>query len=117
MLYREGPFRREAYREHRWRVTPADMVTEFLRRDLAKRVSFGRFFPLAIRRTPVSSLTGGLEEFSEVDDGEHRKAVLAATITLLDLSVREIPGRVVFQKTYRCEATSRRGGTRTWPRQ
>jgi len=39
-----------------------------------------------------------------VGEGESRKAVLAATVTLLDLSAREISGRVVFQKDYRCEA-------------
>jgi hypothetical protein len=34
MLYRQGPFLRDAYPAQRWRVEPGDMVTEFLRRDL-----------------------------------------------------------------------------------
>lgn len=49
-------------------------------------------------------LSGWLEDFSEAADEGRRKAVLAATVTLLDLSVQEIPGRVVFQKSYRGEA-------------
>ena len=105
MLYRQGSFRRDAYREQSWRAAPADMVTDFLQRDL---MHAGLFRAVLAARDPEDTrfvLSGWLEEFSEVADGEHRKAVLSATVTLLDLSVREIPGRVVFQKNYRCEAT------------
>jgi uncharacterized lipoprotein YmbA len=104
MVYRQGPFRRDAYQERRWRVAPADMITDFLQRDLRHA---GLFLAVLAARDPEDTrfdLVGWLEEFSEVDDGKHRKAVLEATVTLLDLSVREIPGRVVFQKNYRCEA-------------
>src|SRR5512133_2859707 len=34
MLYRQGTYRRDAYPAQRWRVSPGNMVTEFLRRDL-----------------------------------------------------------------------------------
>ncbi|MBE0556099.1 MAG: membrane integrity-associated transporter subunit PqiC [Proteobacteria bacterium] len=104
MLYRQGPFRRDAYRERRWRVPPGDMVTDFLQRDLRHA---GLFRAVLAARDPEETrfvLMGGVDEFGEVADGERRKAVLAATVTLLDLSVREIPGRVVFQKNYRTEA-------------
>ncbi len=104
MLYRQGPFRRDAYRERRWRVTPGDMVTDFLQRDLGHA---GLFRAVLSSRDPEETryvLTGWLEEFNEVAAGDRRKAMLAATVALLDLSVREIPGRVVFQKNYRCEA-------------
>ncbi len=104
MLYRQGPFRRDAYHERRWRATPADMVTDFLQRDLRHA---GLFRAVLAARDPEETrfvLMGGVDEFGEVTDGERQKAVLAAAVTLLDLSVREIPGRVVFQKNYRCEA-------------
>jgi uncharacterized lipoprotein YmbA len=110
MLYRQGAFRRDAYHDRRWRVAPADMVTDFLQRDLMQA---GLFRAVLAARDPEDTrfvLSGWLEEFSEVDDGEHRKAVLEATVTLLDLSVREIPGRVVFQKNYRCEAPFAQAG-------
>ena len=110
MLYRQGPFRRDAYHERRWRVAPADMVTDFLQRDLRHA---GLFRAVLAARDPEETrfvLMGGVDEFGEVADGERRKAVLAATVTLLDLSVREIPGRVVFQKNYRCEAPFVRAG-------
>jgi len=104
MLYRQGPFRRDAYHDRRWRVAPGDMVTDFLLRDLRH---VGLFRAVLAARDPEETrfvLVGGVDEFDEVADGGSRKAVLAATVTLLDLSVREIPGRVLFQKNYRCEA-------------
>ena len=113
MLYRQGPFRRDAYRERRWRVAPGDMVTDFLR---ARPQACGSLSggPCRARSggDAVRPFEGGLEEFSEVGEGDRRKAVLAATVTLLDLSVREIPGRVVFQKNYRCEAPFAQAGRR-----
>ncbi len=110
MLYRQGPFRQDAYRDRVWRAAPADMVTDFLQRDLMRS---GLFRAVLAARDPEDArfvLTGWLDEFDEVDDGERRKAVLAATVTLLDRSVRAIPGRVVFQKNYRCEAPFAQGG-------
>ena len=43
----------------------------------------------------------GVEEFQEVDEPDGWKAVLALTVTLLDVSQEELPRRVVFQKQYR----------------
>jgi ABC-type uncharacterized transport system auxiliary subunit len=105
MIYRQGPFRRDAYREQRWRVAPGDMVTDYLQRDLRHAGLFGAVLAARDAEETRFVLSGGVEEFGEVADGEkRRKAVLAATVTLLDLTVRESPGRVVFQKSYRCEA-------------
>ena len=104
MIYRQGPFRRDAYSEQRWRVAPGDMVTDFLQRDLRHAGLFGAVLAARDAEETRFVLAGGLEEFSEVADGKSRKAILAATVTLLDLSVREVPGRVVFQKSYHCEA-------------
>ena len=104
MLYRQSPFRRDAYRDRRWRVAPGDMVTDFLRRDIRHAGLFRAVLAARDPEEPRFVLEGGLEEFSAVGEGESRKAVLAATVTLLDLSAREISGRVVFQKDYRCEA-------------
>jgi uncharacterized lipoprotein YmbA len=104
MLYRQSPFRRDAYHDRRWRVAPGDMVTDFLRRDLRHAGLFRAVLAARDPEEPRFVLEGGLDEFSEVGEGKHRKAILAATVTLLDLSARETPGRVLFQKDYRCEA-------------
>jgi ABC-type uncharacterized transport system auxiliary subunit len=104
MLYRQGPFLREAYPAQRWRVGPGDMVTEFLRRDLREAGLFRAVLSEREAEEVRFSLTGGVEEFLESGEAKNRKAVLTATVTLLDLSRKETAGLVVFQKTYRLEA-------------
>ena len=104
MLYRHGPFLREAYPAQRWRVSPGDMVTEFLRRDLREAGLFRAVLSERDAEEARFSLTGGVEEFLERWEGASRKALLTATITLLDLSRKESAGLVVFQKTYRLAA-------------
>lgn len=104
MIYRQGPFLREAYPTHRWRVPPGDMVAEYLRRDLREA---GLFRAVIAERDPEEVrylLTGGVEEFLESWEGTNRKAMLTATITLLDLSRKETASLVLFQKSYRLEA-------------
>jgi ABC-type uncharacterized transport system auxiliary subunit len=104
MLYRQGPFLRDAYPAQRWRVEPGDMVTEFLRRDLREAGLFRAVLSDREAEEVRYSLTGGVEEFLESGETGNRKAILTATITLLDLSRKETAGLVVFQKTYRLEA-------------
>jgi ABC-type uncharacterized transport system auxiliary subunit len=104
MLYRDGAYRREVYPEHRWRVGPADMVTELLRRDLRQAGLFQAVLSPRDIEEVRYSLEGAVEEFLESGEGGERKALLTATVTLLDLSRKESAGLVVFQKTYRAES-------------
>jgi ABC-type uncharacterized transport system auxiliary subunit len=104
MLYRQGPFLRDAYPAQRWRVSPGDMVTEFLRRDLREAGLFRAVLSERDAEEARFSLTGGVEEFLESGETKNRKALLTATITLLDLSRKETASLVVLQKTYRLEA-------------
>lgn len=104
MLYRSGPFRVDAYHGHRWRVPPAEMVEDYLRRDLRHAGIFRAVLSARDAQECRFALEGGVEEFLEVDETAGRKALLSATITLVDLSQREVSGRVSFQKTYRSEA-------------
>jgi ABC-type uncharacterized transport system auxiliary subunit len=103
MLYRSGPHLREAYPAKRWRVGAGDMVTEFLRRDLREAGLFRAVLSERDAEDVRFSLTGGVEQFIESRETSGRKALLAATITLLDLSRRETTDLVVFQKSYRVE--------------
>ena len=104
MLFSKEPFRRDAYHEQRWRVAPGDMVTDFLKRDLRHAGLFRAVLSARNIEETRFLLEGGVEEFLEVDDGKSRKALLVAVVALLDLSSRDVSRRVVFQKTYRCEA-------------
>lgn len=104
MLYRLGPFQREAYPAGRWRVAPGDIVTEFLRRDLRAASLFRAVLSERDVEEARFSLTGGVEAFFESWEAGGRSAILAATVTLLDHSKKETAGLVVFQKSYRLEA-------------
>jgi ABC-type uncharacterized transport system auxiliary subunit len=104
MLIRQRPFRLEAYHEHRWRVAPAEMVEDLLRRDLRRAGVFRAVLSPRDAEESRFILEGSVEEFLEAEEGAGRKALLGATFTLLDLSRREVSGRVVFQKTYRTQA-------------
>jgi ABC-type uncharacterized transport system auxiliary subunit len=103
MLFSKGPFQRDVYHEQRWRVSPGDMVTDFLKRDLRHAGLFRAVLSARDAEETRFVLEGGVEEFLEVDDGKNRKALLVAVVTLLDLSSRDVSRRVVFQKAYRCE--------------
>jgi ABC-type uncharacterized transport system auxiliary subunit len=105
MLYRQGPNLREAYPAQRWRVAPGDMVTEFLRRDIREAGLFRAVLSERDAEETRFSVTGGVEQFLESRETSGRKALLTATVTLLDLSRKEAAGLVVFQKTYRLEST------------
>lgn len=110
MLYRQGSFRLDAYHEHRWRVAPAEMVADFLRRDLRRAGIFQAVLAPRDAEEARFLLEGGVDEFLEVDEPAGRKALLVATITLLDLSRREVSERVVFQRMYRGEALCKTEG-------
>jgi ABC-type uncharacterized transport system auxiliary subunit len=110
MVFSQGPYRRGVYPEQRWRVSPGDMVTDFLRRDLRAAGLFRAVLSPRDFEDPRFALEGGLEEFLETEEGAVRKAVLVATITLFDLSRREVPDRLVFQRIYRSEATFAQNG-------
>ncbi len=103
MLFSKGSFLRNAYHEQRWRVSPGDMVTDFLKRDIRHAGLFRAVLSARDTEETRFVLEGGVEEFLEVDDGNSRKALLVAVVALLDLSSRDVASRVVFQKTYRCE--------------
>ncbi len=101
MLYRQGPFRLDAYHDHRWRVAPAEMAADFLRRDLRHAGLFRAVLSPRDAEETRFLLEGVVEEFLEVEEAAGGKALLIATLTLLDLSQRGVSSRVVFQKTYR----------------
>jgi ABC-type uncharacterized transport system auxiliary subunit len=106
MLYRQEPLRRDAYPGNRWRVAPGDMVTEFIRRDLREAGLFRAVLSERDADDVRYSLEGGVEEFIETREANKRKALLAVTITLLDLSRKETASLVVLQKSYRLEAAA-----------
>jgi cholesterol transport system auxiliary component len=103
MFYRAEPFRLESYDQHRWRVTPGDLVTDFLLRDLRSAGLFRAVFSYRDAEGARFVVEGGVEEFLEVDGSDGPRAVLGLHVTLLDTSQQEVTRRVVFQRGYRAE--------------
>lgn len=103
MAYRPAPFRKETDFYNRWIASPGALVGSFLLRDFRQSGAFTAVFMDGDAQDARFLLQGHLESFEERDGGKGREAVLAATVTLLDLSKPQIPERLLFQKSYRIE--------------
>jgi ABC-type uncharacterized transport system auxiliary subunit len=101
MLYQPRAFETEVYKYHRWRVSPGDLATDYLVRDLRQSGRFKAVFSYESGAKARFALEGGVEDFQEIDAPDGWKASLALTLTLLDTTQEEAPRKVVFQKSYR----------------
>ena len=100
IIYREKAFSREAYFYHRWRSTPADLVTYFLARDLKSSGLFAGVLTYDSRQPAAFSLEGTVDEFLESDHEEAWDAVLSFSVTLSAAREPDISKRILFQKSY-----------------
>ena len=103
MVFRPSPFELASYSRERWRVMPGDMVTDFLLRDLRSSGSYKAVLAWEDPGEGRYVLAGTVAEFLETDGDKGLAARLTADVTLLDTTRREIPQRIVFQKTYAVE--------------
>lgn len=101
MVYLPRPFEASAYVYNRWRVSPSHMVTDFLLRDLRSAGLFMGVFGYQQSGLGRFKLEGAVQQFAEVDDPDGWKAVLAVSVTLLDLNEDDITRRVILQQDYR----------------
>ncbi|MCX5895855.1 MAG: ABC-type transport auxiliary lipoprotein family protein [Proteobacteria bacterium] len=101
MVYSPEAFKRQEYQHSRWRVNPGDMVTDYVLRDLRSQGLFNAVFSYRDTEDARYILEGEVDEFLEIDEKEGGKAVLGITITLLDMSQKEITKRIIFQNNYR----------------
>jgi ABC-type uncharacterized transport system auxiliary subunit len=101
MIYQPQAFKSQAYKYHRWRVNPGDLVTDYLVRDLRAAGRFKAVFTYESGEKTRFVLEGGVEDFQELDNPDGWQAVLALVVTLIDTSQEGVPQKVVFQKSYR----------------
>ena len=106
----KGPFRREPTMNIAGGSAPGDMVTEFLRRDLRHAGLFRAV--LSARDTEETRFVlegrgGGISRSGRREKPEGASGRDGDTSGSLP---REVRRRVVFQKTYRCEAPFYAGG-------
>lgn len=103
MLYRPAPFELSTYNRERWRIAPADMVTDFLLRDLRNSGTFTAILSYDDPGEGRYDVTGTVVEFLAVDGREGPRARLSIDATLMDKTQREITKRIIFQKTFTVE--------------
>jgi cholesterol transport system auxiliary component len=101
MVYFPKPFETSSYVYNKWEVDPSHMVTDFLLRDLRKSNLFKGVFGYQQSGIGRFKVEGAVQQFAEMDEPDGWKAVLAVSVTLLDMSEAEITKRVIFQKNYR----------------
>ena len=100
IVYRDQSFKRETYNYHRWRANPADLVTDFLARDMRNSGLFRAVVEQGSSVSPTHILEGSLDEFFEWDSAEGWKAVLTVTATLIKAKETDTARRILFQKTF-----------------
>ncbi len=108
MIYRDSANKRSAYYYHKWRAVPADIVTFFLRRDLAESGRFAGVLPPESGLGSTHVLDGTVEEFLEWDGDTSWEAVITVNIVLLDPNEADATKSVLLQKRFtfreKCEA-------------
>lgn len=100
MVYQEQPYQHNQYLYHRWRVNPADLVSDYLLRDLRGAGMFRGVFNHRNSEPSRYLLAGDVVEFREYED-DCRRAVVSLNVTLLDTARPALPDRILFQKNYR----------------
>ncbi len=100
MVYQPDAFKLQQYQYSKWRVNPADMVTDYLLRDMRNQNLFKAVYSYREPHDVRFTLEGEVEQFVEIDEPASRKAVLSVYVTLLDSSQKSITKMIVFQKNY-----------------
>lgn len=100
MIYRPAPNERGIYHYNRWLASPADLVGDFLLRDLRAEGALSAVYSNRQPQRPRFKLEGGVEEFLEVDSEEAWHATLKVNFTLLDTKQKQVTKRLLFQRTY-----------------
>lgn len=100
MVYRPKPYERGIYSYHRWNITPADMTTELILRDIRRTNIFEAVLSYQDVGNARFLLDGRIEEFMEIDEGERSWASLVVQITFFDTFKTGKENRIVLKKTY-----------------
>ena len=100
MVYQEKPSQRNQYLYHRWRVNPADLVSDYLLRDLHSANLFQGVFNHRSNEASRYLLEGDVEEFQEYIDKDIHRAIVSLNVTLIDTAKPGLPGRILSQKNY-----------------
>ena len=100
IIYRDGPFKRNAYAYHRWRANPGDLLGYQLRRDMRESGLFKAVVATDSGLPSPYSVNGTVEEFFEWDSDESWEAVLSFSIILARKDLADVKETIFLQKSY-----------------
>ena len=100
IIYRDSSNKRSAYYYHKWRAVPADLVTFFLKRDLAESGRFIGVLPPESGSGYTHVLDGTVEEFLEWDDDASCEAIITVNIVLLNPKEADATKQVLLQQRF-----------------
>lgn len=103
MYYGPNKVELSSYNFHRWLVSPSDMVSDFLARDLRAANVFRAVFSYHETETARFLVQGGVRRIQELDQKDGAKAMLEVSVMLIDSEKSAVDQRVVFQRWYRAE--------------
>ncbi len=101
IVYRDGPFRLDAYNYHRWRANPGDLASFFLNRDFRDSGLFRMVLPLKTRFQGTYVLEGTVDELYERDTETGWQAVIGLSVSVMAEGEPDLSKRVLLQKSYR----------------
>jgi ABC-type uncharacterized transport system auxiliary subunit len=110
MIYRDRPFKREAYTYHKWRTNPGDLVSSLLVRDIQRSGLFKAVVSHESRLSVSYVLEGSVDEFLESNRDGVLQAVLTVSTTLVAAVERDLNKSVLFQKTFHAAEPCREKG-------
>lgn len=100
MIFRKGEYSVDAFNYSRWAVNPADMIADFLLRDIRASNLFHAVFSRYATEEGRFILSGNVEEFDLLMDQTDNRAVISIVLSLTDALQKETGKKVVWQKKY-----------------
>ncbi len=101
IVYRDKAYRQNSYYYERWRVSPPDMMSDFVARDLRNAGIFRAVLRYQAPGRARFHVEGDILKFEEVDRPDGWFAVAELNVTLTDMRSRDSSTWVVWQKNYR----------------
>ena len=101
MVYRPKQYVRDIYNYQRWNIQPADLVTEFILRDIHNAGVFESVLSYEEGGDARFVLEGRVEEFMEIDEGVKSQASLVVYVKVSDLSGKPGKKTIILEKTYK----------------
>lgn len=100
MVYKTGRFTLATYHYQAWTAKPAVMIQYFLERDLQRSGLLNAVLTDASRFRPDYLLSGSVEKFLEVDEGDHWNAELSLSIILQRMPQGGGMAKILGQRHY-----------------